>query len=117
VADAAGRAVARARTGGGATFLECPTYRRYGHNIGDTGAGRPADEVERWLARDPLELLRARLTGGLGVAVAALEELERAVVARMERAVAEAAAMPEPPEEWAFEDVYGEPEIIAAVAR
>ena len=115
VADAAERAVARARAGEGATFLECETYRRYGHNIGDTGAARPADEVEHWLGRDPVDLLAARLTGEHGVEAGELERLGEEQESRMERAIEAARAMPEPPEEWAFEDVYSEPAIVAAV--
>jgi TPP-dependent pyruvate/acetoin dehydrogenase alpha subunit len=115
VAAAAERAVARARAGDGATYLDCLTYRKYGHNIGDTGAARPAEEVEYWLARDPLALLRRRLTQKLGVPEAELDELDGGVVGRMERAIDDAAAMPEPPDEWAFEDVYSEPAVIAAV--
>ncbi len=115
VAAAAGRAVARARAGEGATFLECETYRTFGHNIGDTGKARPAEEVEHWRGRDPQGLLEARLTGEHGLAAEELERIGAEQEARMERAIAAARAMPEPPEEWAFEDVYSEPEIIAAV--
>lgn len=114
VADATQRAVERGRAGEGATFLEVATYRRYGHNIGDTGAARPPEEVEHWLARDPIDLLRARLLDS-GVSSEQLEEIDSAATERMTRAIDAAAAMPEPPDEWAFEDVYSEPEIIAAV--
>jgi pyruvate dehydrogenase E1 component alpha subunit len=115
VAEAAGRAVSHARAGQGATFLECLTYRRYGHNIGDTGAARPAEEREYWLSRDPIALARARLIGDHGLAETELEEVDRAAAKRLELAAEAAAAMPPPPEEWAFEDVYSEPQIIAAV--
>jgi acetoin:2,6-dichlorophenolindophenol oxidoreductase subunit alpha len=114
VADAAERAVARGRAGEGATFLEVATYRRYGHNIGDTGAARPSEEVEHWLSRDPIDLLHARLLEG-GAGVEDLDTIDTAAAERMTLAIDAAAAMPEPPDEWAFEDVYSEPEIIASV--
>ena len=61
VREAALEAVGRARAGGGPTLLECQTYRHYGHSKSDPAKYRPPDEVERWLARDPLDLARARL--------------------------------------------------------
>ena len=45
----------------GPTLLECQTYRHYGHSKSDPAPYRPQEEVERWLARDPLKLARARL--------------------------------------------------------
>ena len=115
VADAAERAVARARAGEGATFLECETYRTYGHNIGDTGQARPPDEVDRWLARDPVALLEAWLRDEHGVGQDELDRIGAEQEARMERAIEAARAMPEPPDEWAFEDVYSERSVIAAI--
>jgi len=114
VADAAERAVTHGRAGEGATFLEMVTYRKYGHNIGDTGAARPPDEVAHWLGRDPIDLVRAKLSEH-GVGQARLEAIDAAVAARLENAIDAAAAMPEPPEEWAFEDVYGDRDIVAAI--
>ena len=56
VREAAAEAVDRARAGDGPTLLECQTYRHYGHSKSDPGKYRPSEEVERWLARDPLDL-------------------------------------------------------------
>jgi len=74
VADAVGRAATRARAGGGPTVLEAQTYRHFGHSRTDPATYRPAEEVQRWLARDPLEVARHRLTD-LGVSE---EEIEAA---------------------------------------
>ncbi len=61
---AAAEAVARARAGGGASFIECKTYRTRPHAEGMRDAGyRTADEIEAWKARDPLALLQSRLVG------------------------------------------------------
>jgi TPP-dependent pyruvate/acetoin dehydrogenase alpha subunit len=50
----------RARAGGGPTFIEALTYRHLGHDVGERGKYRTADEVEWWLAnRDPIARLRA----------------------------------------------------------
>ncbi len=55
------RAVDRAREGGGPMLIECETYRQRGHSRSDPGTYRPREEVEYWLARDPLTLSSRRL--------------------------------------------------------
>jgi TPP-dependent pyruvate/acetoin dehydrogenase alpha subunit len=95
VRDAALEAVGRARSGGGPTLLECQTYRHYGHSKSDPAPYRPPDEVERWLARDPLTIARTRLLE-FGVAEADIAEVEEATRARMDRAVGAALAAPYP---------------------
>jgi acetoin:2,6-dichlorophenolindophenol oxidoreductase subunit alpha len=67
VADAVERAADRARAGDGPTVLEAQTYRHFGHSRTDPAAYRPADEVEQWLRRDPLDVAAGRLAE-LGVA-------------------------------------------------
>jgi TPP-dependent pyruvate/acetoin dehydrogenase alpha subunit len=95
VREAALEAVQRARSGAGPTMLECQTYRHHGPSKSDPAKYRPPEEVERWLARDPLTIARARL-GELGVAEAEISEVEDATRARMDRAVQEALAAPYP---------------------
>jgi acetoin:2,6-dichlorophenolindophenol oxidoreductase subunit alpha len=97
VREAALEAVERARSGDGPTLLECQTYRHYGHSKSDPGKYRPPDEVESWLARDPLALTRARLLDlGLGQEDLAAKDAE--IESQMDRAVegALAAAYPDP---------------------
>jgi TPP-dependent pyruvate/acetoin dehydrogenase alpha subunit len=86
VREAAVEAVRGARAGEGPTLLECQTYRHYGHSKSDPGKYRPPDEVERWLARDPLDLTRARLLD-LGVSEEDLAAKDAEIEAQMERAV------------------------------
>ena len=60
VHDAVSEALARARSGGGATFIECVTYRLQDHNTADDSTRyRDAEEVEQHRARCPLRRLRA----------------------------------------------------------
>jgi acetoin:2,6-dichlorophenolindophenol oxidoreductase subunit alpha len=48
-------AVDRARSGGGATLVECITYRYRGHSKSDRNLYRTQDEIEDWRSnRDPL---------------------------------------------------------------
>ena len=39
----------------GPTLLEARTYRHFGHSRTDPASYRPAEEVEQWLSRDPLD--------------------------------------------------------------
>jgi acetoin:2,6-dichlorophenolindophenol oxidoreductase subunit alpha len=97
VREAALEAVERARSAAGPTLLECQTYRHFGHSKSDPGKYRPPDEVESWLARDPLDLARARLLD-LGLSEDDLAAKEAEIDAHMNRAVegALAADYPDP---------------------
>jgi TPP-dependent pyruvate/acetoin dehydrogenase alpha subunit len=53
-------AVERARAGSGPTLVECKTYRFESH-YPSFPEDRPAEEVARWKARDPIHLLGATL--------------------------------------------------------
>jgi acetoin:2,6-dichlorophenolindophenol oxidoreductase subunit alpha len=92
VREAASEAVARAREGRGPTLLEARTYRHKGHSRVDPGKYRPKEEVDEWLARDPLPRLAERLDP------ADVERLTRQAEAELELALsmARAAAWPEP---------------------
>ncbi|WP_288874014.1 pyruvate dehydrogenase (acetyl-transferring) E1 component subunit alpha [uncultured Microbacterium sp.] len=58
-----GEAVDRARAGGGPSLVEAHTYRMQAHtNADDDTRYRERDEVQAWVARDPLRRLRAHLT-------------------------------------------------------
>ena len=59
------RLVERARRGEGPAFLECKTYRYYGHHVGDVNREyRTREEEREWMTEhDPLLTLAGRLTG------------------------------------------------------
>ncbi|MDV8053755.1 MULTISPECIES: thiamine pyrophosphate-dependent dehydrogenase E1 component subunit alpha [unclassified Rhodococcus (in: high G+C Gram-positive bacteria)] len=68
VRAAVGRAVERARNGGGPTLVEAKTYRYYDHQgvKGLRKTYRTEEEVEAWKDRDAIKLLEARaVTEGL----------------------------------------------------
>ncbi|MFF7867660.1 thiamine pyrophosphate-dependent dehydrogenase E1 component subunit alpha [Streptomyces qaidamensis] len=107
VEEAVERLARRARAGDGPAVLEAETYRHFGHSRTDPAAYRPAEEVERWLKHDPLDLARGRLAE-LGVdeeTVAGADERARAVV---ERAVEAAKAAPPPDPREALTDVWAD---------
>ncbi len=55
VYEAAQKAIARARNGEGPTFIECKTYRWYGHSEIDPAKYRTKEEVELWKKKEPIE--------------------------------------------------------------
>jgi len=103
VLDAAQRAVATARTGGGATFLECLTYRFFGHHTAERTMKlgyRSDDEIERWRARDPVP------TAGATLDPPERERIDADVEALLEEAVAFARESPHPDPADALDFVY-----------
>jgi pyruvate dehydrogenase E1 component alpha subunit len=96
VYEAAGRAVARARAGGGPTLLECLTYRQCGHSRSDPRTYRSKTEEEEWAKRDPIKRLAERLVA-MGLATdASLEAVEKEVTTAIDEAAAYAEASPAP---------------------
>lgn len=54
-------AIDRARSGGGATLLECKTYRWLGHSEIDPAKYRDPAELEYWKSRDPIPAMEQYL--------------------------------------------------------
>ena len=107
VHDTARVAVNRARVGDGPTVIEALTYRHYGHSRADPAKYRPADEVERWMQRDPLLVARERLTS-LGVDAADIDALDAKVADTIKAAVQEAKDAPYPDPATALTDVWAD---------
>jgi acetoin:2,6-dichlorophenolindophenol oxidoreductase subunit alpha len=107
VYDAAARAVTRARGGDGPSVIEAMTYRHYGHSRADPAKYRPAEEVERWLKHDPLDVVRARLEA-LGVGPAVIADVDAQAAAEVAAAVEAAKNAPGPDPAEAFADVWAD---------
>ncbi|MCX3289026.1 thiamine pyrophosphate-dependent dehydrogenase E1 component subunit alpha [Streptomyces sp. NEAU-H22] len=107
VEEAVGRLARRARAGDGPAVLEAETYRHFGHSRADPAAYRPAEEVERWLKHDPLDLARGRLAE-LGVGEETVAEADERARAVVERAVDAAKAAPPPDPREALTDVWAD---------
>lgn len=95
VREAAGRAIAHARSGAGPYFLEATTYRFVGHSRSDPGKYRPEGELDRWKERDPLLVARARLEAE-GVPGSQLDEVEAAAEREIDEVEQRALAAPWP---------------------
>ncbi|MDE2166970.1 MAG: thiamine pyrophosphate-dependent dehydrogenase E1 component subunit alpha [Alphaproteobacteria bacterium] len=54
-------AAARARAGGGPSFIECMTYRLRGHYEGDPAKYRELSELSDWKTKDPIRRFAATL--------------------------------------------------------
>jgi pyruvate dehydrogenase E1 component alpha subunit len=103
------RALERARRGEGPTFIETVTYRIGAHSTSDDPSRyRSQEEVDAWLARDPLQRLRRHLVRAGQID----EESDAAMEAELNEAIggaiAEAEAHPMPERSTIFDDVYGE---------
>jgi pyruvate dehydrogenase E1 component alpha subunit len=109
VEDAARRAVASVRAGGGPCFLEIQTYRFRAHSMYDPELYRSKDEVERWKQRDPIVTLRAALRDAGILDDAAFERMDAEVVEEVDDAVAFAEAGTLEPlsglERWVYSEV------------
>ncbi len=104
---AAGEAVARARSGGGPSLIECRTYRTRAHAEGmRDGAYRTAEEIAAWKARDPIQQLRASLLADGAATASDLEAMEAEVAAVVADAVEFAKASPWPEASTAAEHIF-----------
>ena len=100
VFSALSRAVAKARSGGGPTLVECKTYRRLGHYAGDPCHYRPADEADRWAdENDPTKRLAAKIKIDE-------ETVAQRVAAEIDAAVEAAEESPVPNPDQACVDVF-----------
>ncbi|MEM3694943.1 MAG: pyruvate dehydrogenase (acetyl-transferring) E1 component subunit alpha [Candidatus Bathyarchaeia archaeon] len=106
VYEAAQKAVERARKGGGPTLIECKTYRHKGHSRVDPARYRPKEEVEEWLAKDPIKRFKERLLQDGVLTAEEIRKIEEDVAAEIEEAVRFAMESPYPAPEEALEDVY-----------
>jgi TPP-dependent pyruvate/acetoin dehydrogenase alpha subunit len=95
----------RARQGLGPTLIEALTYRQKGHSRSDPAPYRPEGELERWLARDPIDLCERWLRDA-GVEQRGLEELRAAAEMAVKQALAQAKSWPDPAPDSRFDDVW-----------
>ncbi|MFN3727629.1 MAG: thiamine pyrophosphate-dependent dehydrogenase E1 component subunit alpha [Allosphingosinicella sp.] len=100
--DAAREAVARARRGKGATFIDAKSYRLRGHIETEMGFLRSKyrrdEEIAAWALKDPIPALERRLVEDGQVTADQLESLRAGIESSVLAAV-EAALAADPPDE------------------
>jgi pyruvate dehydrogenase E1 component alpha subunit len=107
VHEVAGEAIARARSGGGPTLIECKVGRYYGHFEGDQQTYRGPNEVEDLRReRDCLDAFARRVTDGGMIEREELDAIDATVAELIDKAVADAKAAPDPTPADVLTDVY-----------
>jgi len=108
---AAREAVARARKGEGATFIEAKTYRQVPHSSDDDDRRyRSREEVEEWLKKDPLTRFQAWLQERRLVDQGALDRMQQRAAQEVDEATEYAENAPKPDPESALRHVLVEEE-------
>lgn len=106
IAAAFGRAVERARSGGGPSLLELETVRLQGHFMGDPEGYRPQQEIDGKPDADPIPKYRERLMQEGVLDARTDEQLLARATREVDEAFAFARAAPEPRPEEALEHLY-----------
>ena len=99
-------AAGRARAGAGPTLVEAQTYRYRGHSRSDPADYRPQGELEQWLARDPIDILAARMQAEGQLSEAEFTALRAEKQAEVQRVTEWAMNEPWPALEETHEDIW-----------
>jgi pyruvate dehydrogenase E1 component alpha subunit len=110
VLEATGRAIERARSEQIPTLLEMRTYRFMGHSMSDAVSGtyRTKEELDEHMKRDPIVLLRDRMTEDGQLTDDEMQAMDEEIKAAVEDSWEFADNSPEPPPENLYEDVLVE---------
>jgi pyruvate dehydrogenase E1 component alpha subunit len=108
VHDAVASAAERARSGQGPTLLEMKTYRYRGHSRSDPAKYRPEGELEAWKARDPIDILGARLVEEGALSADDQAQVKAAIQAEIDAAAQRALDAPFPTLEETRSYVYAD---------
>ena len=100
------RAISRARSGEGPTYIEAKCYRYRGHSMSDPATYRSKEEVDLWKKRDPIPKLKAVIQNDFEVPDEELKEIDQRVKQTVDDAVAFAEAGSELPADQLYEDLY-----------
>jgi pyruvate dehydrogenase E1 component alpha subunit len=102
-------ALEECRSGNGPVLVEAFTYRMDSHTTSDDASRyRLADEVELWKLKDPIERVRVNLVREHGVEPEFFSGVDAEADALAERLRAFCLAMPDPPPDRIFSEVYAD---------
>src|SRR5690349_15671249 len=107
VRETVGAAIERARKEQKPTLIDIRTYRFMGHSMSDAVSGtyRPKAELDEYMKRDPIVLLRAHMHENDEISEDELHKLDEEIKAIVQDSWDFADQSPEPPLEALFEDV------------
>lgn len=108
IAEASETAVARARRGEGPSLIESLTYRWRGHSKSDRNRYRTKDEIEAWMAQDPIRRMGDLLIEHAILSADEIAALEAEVDAEIAAAIAFARVGTDPKPADVLRDVYTE---------
>ncbi|NIA24085.1 MAG: pyruvate dehydrogenase (acetyl-transferring) E1 component subunit alpha [Gammaproteobacteria bacterium] len=100
-------AITRARSGEGPALIEAKTYRHGGHSRADPGKYRPEEEVQAWMARDPIVTYRTLLEKR-GINTGRLDRIEQAATNEVDNATELAKRTPVPSPDVLLTDVWAD---------
>jgi TPP-dependent pyruvate/acetoin dehydrogenase alpha subunit len=106
VYQAVKKAVARARAGGGPSFIEAQTYRFLGHYVGDPALYMPQEERDAWRKRDAILKLGRQLRAWEYITDEEDEQMDTDVETELAEGVGFAKSSPIPESEEALTDLY-----------
>jgi len=106
VHEAVSEAVKRARNGEGPSLIECKTYRWRGHFEGDACTYRCTEELEEWMAKDPIPRFEAKLVESKTISKKEAEKIKERIAKDIDEAVAFAKESPMPLTSALLDDVY-----------
>jgi pyruvate dehydrogenase E1 component alpha subunit len=106
VYQAAQVAIERARAGAGPSLIENVTYRWRGHSKSDRNLYRTQAEIDEWKKRDPIVRFKQVLIEAEVMTASETEAIDQQAKVNIDRAAAEAIALPEPSPENLEDEVY-----------
>lgn len=106
VREAAIKAVERARSGEGPSFIECKTWRHHGHFEGENPSYRDGKVHEDWMEKDPVPNYRNNLLENFGMKAEDLDEIDLKIEKTLSDAVEFAESSPYPKPEAALDHLY-----------
>jgi len=109
VYEASGKAIQRAKAGGGPSLVECKTYRWRGHHEGDPNQGkryRTMDEVQEWMKKCPIRRFEEKLLRDKVLTKTKAKKIQAEVEREIDEAVEFANQSPFPDLQDIYEDVY-----------
>jgi len=96
--------VEKIRRGEGPALIEAKTYRYYGHHINDPAEYMPKEELEKWKAHDPLDII-LRYLKNCKIESNVIKKINNEIDREIEEAVKFAENSPEPDAEKFLQDI------------